>query len=551
MLTLLQIKLKQLFRLIFKQSAGQVVKSISYIVVISIFLTANYFIFFRIFSFLLRTEEIGFGLIYRVSSMMFAMFFILLMMSSIVSSITTFFRTSELEFLFTTPINLNGLFLFKLAENGFYSSWATAIVSFPLILALGKAFGQSWQFYLTSLSLFFVLIIISTVLGLILVFFFSSYFMRHSIGGIIVLMVLLLSAILITLFAVKSPQLLNLPKEATLSEINRYVETMEVEQFKYLPSGVVVSMIFSMIKGGSASGGGIILLLYILPLSALLIYSMSVYRHKYVSFVKSFSAKRKDVKNLMKSKMSGTDSRILLIIKKDIIIFLRDPSQWGQSLIFMTLLLFYGVSLIRSPIYFKTAFYTYILAFANMGFSSYIMATLSVRFIFPMISLEGETFQFVKASVPMKDFLNAKMIFNFISILILGELLVTGTNFFLGLDWTIIFISSFLIIIFAAGVTAINVGIGALIPEFREKNPSKIASGFGGIISAVFSLVYIGVSMSLLSGPVRTYFESIFSGKSFNNIYFIISISAIALFTAVICAVIYPISLHSLERRNT
>jgi len=551
MAALLKIKYIQLYRLIFKQNAKQLVKTVTYLIVITLFLSVNYIIFFKMFSFLLKTEEIGAGLIYRITSLMFSMFFILLFMSSIVSSITTFFRTNELEFLFTTPINTNNLFILKLLENGLYSSWATAIVSFPLIFALGRAFEQNAVFYIYAFALFFLLIGIATIAGLIVVFFFSSYFMRHSVGGVIFIMAGMLIAIVLTVLAVKSPQLLNLPKEATLSEINRYVSSMEVEQFRYLPSGIIIFMIFSIIRKQSFIAGFYQLILYLVPMTGLILFSMLRYQKKYINFVKSFSAKRKDIKNSLKTNAFSKNSRVMLIIQKDIVLFLRDPAQWGQSLIFLTLLLFYGVSLIRSPIYFKTAFYTYILAFANMGFSSYIMATLSVRFIFPMISMEGEAFQMLKSSVTMNDFLKAKMLFNFISILILGELLVTGTNLFLGLDSTIIIISSLLILIFAAGVTVINVGIGAILPDFKEKNPSKIASGFGGIISAVSSLVYIGLSMSILSNPIRRYFETAFSGKPFSNSMFFVSISFVLFLTFIIYAIIYPVSIRSLNKRNT
>ncbi len=542
---LLNIKFKLIYRSIIPNDFKSLIKFITYIFVILFFLISIYFVFHKVFVFLLKYEDIGYGLIYRIFSIMFSMFFILLITSSIISSISTFFRTRELEFLFSTPININYLFLNKLIENGFYASWATSLLSIPIIFALGHAFDMNIYFYIRGILYFFLLVIIATSIGLSLVFFFSNFFLKYSTGSLIILLFLFLCLILLSLFFYKSPDIFNLPQNATLIEINNYIASLEVEQFKLLPSGIIAQSIFKELGYKNIDNREFYLILYIIITFIIIFVSMILYKNKYLgtTYIKT----RKD--NFKKNKIISRFRNIYwVLIKKDLIVFLRDPSQWGQSLIFLILLIFYIISLIRSPIYFRTAFYTYILAFANMGFSSYITATLSVRFIFPLISLEGKNIEYIKMAIPIKTYINAKLIFNFVIVFLLSEILITGTNLFLTFDSFIIIISSIFVFIMSIGISFLNTSIGAIFPDFNENNPSKIASGFGGIIAAIFSLIYIGVSLSIMSAPTRMYFEYTFRGLEFNKIYFIISLCIILLITIIIIIPIYIFAIKKFKR---
>ena len=43
----------------------------------------------------------------------------------------------------------------------------------------------------------------------------------------------------------------------------------------------------------------------------------------------------------------------------------------------------------------------------------------------------------------------------------------------------------------SATLSGLAVGLGALFPNFKEDNPSKIVSGFGGTLCLVASFLYI------------------------------------------------------------
>jgi ABC-2 type transport system permease protein len=52
-----------------------------------------------------------------------------------------------------------------------------------------------------------------------------------------------------------------------------------------------------------------------------------------------------------------------------------------------------------------------------------------------------------------------------------------------------------------SGLSAIGIGLGAIMPDLRESSPSKIAAGFGGTLNLVVSALYIMVLVLLTAIP--------------------------------------------------
>jgi ABC-2 type transport system permease protein len=55
------------------------------------------------------------------------------------------------------------------------------------------------------------------------------------------------------------------------------------------------------------------------------------------------------------------------------------------------------------------------------------------------------------------------------------------------------------------GLASIAVGFGAMMPNFRETSPSKIAAGFGGTLNLVLSALYIMLVVVLTALPCHFY----------------------------------------------
>jgi ABC-2 type transport system permease protein len=55
------------------------------------------------------------------------------------------------------------------------------------------------------------------------------------------------------------------------------------------------------------------------------------------------------------------------------------------------------------------------------------------------------------------------------------------------------------------GLSGMAVGLGALMPNFSDPSPSKIAAGFGGTLNLVLSALYILVVVLLTALPCHFY----------------------------------------------
>jgi ABC-2 type transport system permease protein len=51
------------------------------------------------------------------------------------------------------------------------------------------------------------------------------------------------------------------------------------------------------------------------------------------------------------------------------------------------------------------------------------------------------------------------------------------------------------------GLTALSLSLGALLPNFREANPARIVSGFGGTVCLISSFIYILTGMMVVLIP--------------------------------------------------
>ena len=196
------------------------------------------------------------------------------------------------------------------------------------------------------------------------------------------------------------------------------------------------------------------------------------------------------------------DSRALIV--KDIRTFWRDTTQWGQSLILLGLLVAYIMNLRYFSHRLTSDFWIDLTSYLNLGACALNLATLTTRFVFPQISLEGKRVWIVgMAPLGMRRVLLTKFLFS-------TAVSMTVTMILVGTSCTMLSVSIDRIIYFTVTVgvmsftlNALAVGLGAVYPNFREENPSKIVSGFGGTLCLVLSFLYIVGMLSLMAMTSR------------------------------------------------
>jgi ABC-2 type transport system permease protein len=117
-------------------------------------------------------------------------------------------------------------------------------------------------------------------------------------------------------------------------------------------------------------------------------------------------------------------------------------------------------------------------------------------------------------------------------------------------DAIITAISMVAVLFFACSLVSISIGFGAGMPDLKESNPSKIASGPGGILAAVTSLAYVGLSVSIMAWPGYAYLASEMGDTPLPSLPLIISGAAFLVLSAAATGLPLYIGMKSLSARE-
>jgi ABC-2 type transport system permease protein len=191
---------------------------------------------------------------------------------------------------------------------------------------------------------------------------------------------------------------------------------------------------------------------------------------------------------------------VAALVLKDVRIFWRDPTQWIQFMIFFGLLCIYVINLRNVDFNFESRFWETMISYLNLGASALTLSTLTTRFVFPQFSLEGRRLWILGlAPVGLRRVLLQKFWLSCLTALVITVTLNVISSVLLRLAWSKLLFFAASIALMAAALSGLAVGLGALFPNFKEDNPSKIVSGFGGTLCLVMSFLYISVFVTLIA----------------------------------------------------
>ncbi|MBL8880860.1 MAG: hypothetical protein JNG88_17235, partial [Phycisphaerales bacterium] len=185
-----------------------------------------------------------------------------------------------------------------------------------------------------------------------------------------------------------------------------------------------------------------------------------------------------------------------MVILKDLRGFVRDAKQWTQMVIMFGLLVIYALNLQRLPLDIGGAAMRGLIAFLNLTTISLILATFTSRFVYPLLSLESQQLWLV-GLLPVKrmQLLVAKFIFaaTITGLASLGVMALAVNVLDLSPSWARLH----LLICggVCVGLCGLAVGMGARFPVLGQRNPARIASGFGGTFNLIASMLFVFIEM--------------------------------------------------------
>jgi len=186
-----------------------------------------------------------------------------------------------------------------------------------------------------------------------------------------------------------------------------------------------------------------------------------------------------------------------LIATKDLRTFFRDPAQWSQLTILFGLLVLYLTNMPTLRLEFSASGWFLFIPFLNLCAVSLILATFTCRFVFPLMSLEGQKLWLMGVlPMPRGRVLLAKFAFSMTVTVLVAVGAMSLAAFMLNLDmvWTAIHLLVTMAICF--GLCGFSVGIGARLPMFEQSNVARIASGLGGTMNLLASVALVAIVLT-------------------------------------------------------
>jgi ABC-2 type transport system permease protein len=454
--------------------------------------------------------ELGDYLIRIGLSWLFLTFLSFLAFSGIVAALSTFFLSDDLRLVLAAPVAARRLFLARFARTVAQAGWMVVVFLVPVLAGIATAKCVSPPLFVaTALATTVPFVVIPIAIGCAVTLMLVNVFPARRARDILMLMGLVFATSIVLLLRFIQPE--RLLRVESMPEVTSFFATLQSPVTPMLPSFWAGEALFAALQGGSDPLH--IAALWTTAAAIVVMVGWAFERWHFAGFSKAQEARKaRFTQWRMLDGMAvvlplSTVRKHLLL--KDLKVFLRDVSQWSQLLLLLALTLVYlynfrVLDLDRLP--YMSGFLKNVYAFLNLAMASFVMSTVTVRFVFPAVSAEGAAFWIIRtAPISLRDFLWSKFWTGLVPILLLTEGLIIAGNELLGVDPFLKRMSAIAVIFMAFALVGLGTGLGARYPRFAADNPSQVAGSYGGVAFMIVAVLFILVMIALLGWPSSVY----------------------------------------------
>jgi ABC-2 type transport system permease protein len=480
------------------------------------YLVVSFWLFSSALNFLSAFPGLGVILTERLLYLLFAFLFGMLLLSSLVICYSNFFRNREANYLMSLPVSSQTIFRWKFIESSVLASWGFIFLIAPLLLAFGLSREVPWHFYGVTLMSMAAFIILPSVAGAWMAMQFGRHLDRRAFQLLLISLGAVALAVAVAWWRTNPTD--QISETRVLNMLDQLLVKTRFAQFPFLPSYWLSSSILQWADG--VFNTAIFFILVLLSNTAffgLIAFTQLGRRlHETASAVhsresmwgqwewfKSRRAQEFDYRSGLAERVVGAlprlrqDTRALIV--KDMRTFWRDTAQWGQAVVLFGLLAVYILNLRHFTHQLSNLFWVNLVSHLNLLACSLNLATVTTRFVFPQFSLEGRRLWIIgMAPMGLARAVKTKYWLASVASLAVTLSLITTSSVLLKMSWGRIIFFAAVVGAMSFSLNGLAMGVGVLYPNFKEANPSKIVSGFGGTLCLVLSFLYILASVLVL-----------------------------------------------------
>ena len=459
-----------------------------------------------------------------VFTLFFASLQVMLVFSAGIILYGGLYSSRETSFLLTLPVRESRLVFYRFQEALFFSSWGFVLLASPMMVSYGMVVSAPWYYYayLPVLTIGFAYIPCSVgSIACLLLINRLPHLRRIVVGAV---------ALLVIGFAY-----LSIWRTLDISDVDVlgaawFKETFHRFEFtrgEWLPSTWLSNGLLDAARPRSRDPSDMPWVesgkyLVVLVSNALVLHLVVAWFGSHMfrsSYWGLFSRQAREsmartawFDRTVQQLLFPLSNQMRLLIVKDLRLFRRDPVQWSQFLIFFGLLLLYFANIDRFRQHrsdLSVLTWVNIVSFLNLAVVGLILSTFTTRFIYPLISLEGRRFWILgRLPVERDTILWGKFLFSACGSWLPCAVLVLVSDWMLEVSLMVTLVHQVICLLLCIGLSGMAVGLGAMMPNFREQSPSKIATGFGGTLNLVLSALYIMVIVLMTALPCHFFLLS-------------------------------------------
>ena len=505
-MTLLEPRLRALWNVIRRARLRAATVS----VLVGLFWVACFVLFTRVLGYFHGLGSFGPFLTERLLSLLFLTFFGILLVSNTVTALTTYYLAGEVTPLLAAPLSHRRLHHARFVETAVASSWMVLLVGLPVLLAYGVVYHAGPLFFAAAVAVLLVFLVIPAALGVLVTTALVLVFPARRTRDALLVGVGLGVAALVVAVRLLRPERLADP--SGLAGFTGFLAGFGATGSPYLPTTWAAETLLPLL---GARPGEPLFSFGMLASTAAMLFQTSAGVVERV-FLTAWS--RAQTGHVRAGAGERPLSRWLAVLvrplprvpgclfAKDVTVFLRDASQWSQLLLVSALVGIYLYNFPALPLGDGTPLAIAMRDLAtilNLGLGAFMTTAVAVRFIFPMVSLEGRAWWILRtAPVPLPQVWWSKFWLGWLPLVVFAELLVAATNGLLRVPLPVTVVFLVTLVPLMAAVVSLGLAFGAVYPRLDTQNAAQIATGFGAILYMLACLGLIALVVALEAWPV-------------------------------------------------
>jgi len=499
-----------------RSSEGRLFKGLLLGLVGIFFWSLIFAVIFRMLLYFRSTQGIGDLLAGKLLGLAFLTFLMILVLSNVITALSTFFLSNDLELIVAAPVEPEKVYAARLIETVVDSSWMVALLAVPLLGAYGVVYAADWRYYLLAIGTLLPFLVVPAVIGSAITLVLVNVFPARRTRDLLALVGLLAAAGVLAFFRFLRPERLMRPEE--FQDLVDFVAVLRTPTSVWFPSEWVASALMSYLNGFFDWFP----FLFLWSTAAAFVVMGAWLHRRYfeTGFTRAQEgAERREgrVRSLIVDRLLGSASpSTRVLVSKEIRVFFRDTTQWSQLILLAVLVTVYVYNITVLPLYTgeEVSFLLInVVSFLNLGLAGFVVAAIAARFVFPAMSIEGKMMWLLRSSpLDVRALFWSKYWVGTVPLLVVALPLIVVTNIVLEASPFILILTSITMIGITFALTALALGLGALYPNYDTENVAEIPTSFGGLLFMMAAVVYLAGVIVLEAWPVYLFLQSRLQG---------------------------------------